>query len=712
MFKRVFLVALIAAAVVGFFAFDLQQYLTLSALKSHQQELAGFIEANFITAFVAYFILYVVVTALSLPGAAVLTLGAGALFGLGWGLLLASFASTLGATLAFLTSRFLLHDWVNRKFSSKLKAINKGMARDGAFYLLSLRLVPLFPFFVINLVMGVTSIRLWTYYWVSQVGMLAGTVVYVNAGTQLGQIEKLGDIVSGDLILSFVLLGLFPLIAKWLLDLLKRRKAYKGWQKPKSFNRNLIVIGGGSAGLVSAYIAAAVKARVTLVEKHKMGGDCLNTGCVPSKALLHASKMAALHEKAAASGVHYDKPKVDFAAVMNRVHQVIKTIEPHDSVERYTQLGVDVVQGKADIKTPWQVDIHTDDGIQSLTTRNIIIATGARPFVPDLPGLDKVDYLTSDNLWQLDELPEKLVVLGGGPIGCELSQAFARLGSNVTQVEMAERLLVKEDPDASQIMQSQLNKDGVEVRTAAKAMEMITDAQGQSALVVEQDGERQSIAFDKLLIAVGRQANLSGYGLERLDIKTERTILTNELLQTQYPNIFAVGDVAGPYQFTHTASHQAWYAAVNALFQPLKTFKVDYSVIPWATFTEPEVATVGLNETAAQQQDIDYEVTRYDIGELDRALADDHASGFVKVLTVPGKDKILGATIVGAQAGELIAEFVLAMKHNIGLNKILGTIHIYPTMSEANKFAAGNWKRAHAPQNVLNWLEKFHRWRR
>ncbi|QHJ11960.1 Mercuric reductase [Paraglaciecola mesophila] len=709
--KRTILVIVIAALIASFFMLDLNQYLTLESLKNNQQDLAQYIEANWLVAFVGYLVIYAAATALSVPGAAILTLGAGALFGFGWGLLLASFASSIGATLAFLASRFLLRDWVKSTFSKKLESIDKGVEKDGAFYLLSLRLVPIFPFFIINLVMGVTGIKTWTYYWVSQLGMLIGTAVYVNAGTQLVEINQLSDIISTDLILSFVLLGIFPILAKFILSALQQRRVYKGWKKPNKFDRNLVVIGAGSAGLVTAYIAAAIKSKVTLVERHKMGGDCLNTGCVPSKSILHASKLAHIHHTSQNAGVTYDAPKIDFKAVMNKVHSVIKSIEPHDSVERYESLGVNVSIGNATIVSPWQVDIQTENGVESLTTRNIVIATGARAFVPDIPGLKDIDYLTADNLWEITEQPKRMIVLGGGPIGCELSQAFGRLGTHVTQIERGDQVLSKEDPDAAKHLQVQLEKDGIDLRLNTSAIAVETTSEG-NVLVVEFEGKEERIPFDKILVAVGRQANLTGFGLEELGIETDRTVITNDFLQTKFPNILAAGDVAGPYQFTHTASHQAWYAAVNALFRPFKTFKVDYSVIPWATFAEPEIATVGLNEMSAKEQGIDFEVTRYDIGGLDRALADDHARGFVKVLTKPGKDKILGATIVGANAGELLAEFVLAMKHGLGLNKILGTIHIYPTMAEANKNVAGNWKKDHAPQKVLDFLERFHTWRR
>ncbi|QZN91541.1 FAD-dependent oxidoreductase [Idiomarina abyssalis] len=709
--KKLLLLLVIITLFVSAFAFDLTQYLSLDVLKEKQQQLNQlFVDYPF-TVFAVYFVIYVVTTALSLPGATILTLGAGAIFGLGWGLLLASFAASFGAFLAFLSARFILHDWVQEKFGDRLTAINRGMERDGAFYLLSLRLVPLFPFFVINLVMGLTKIKAWTFYWVSQVGMLLGTAVYVNAGTQLAQISSLGDVVSADLIGAFVLLGIFPLIAKAVLAFLKRRKAFKGYKKPKSFDNNLVVIGAGSAGLVSAYIASAVKAKVTLIEKHKMGGDCLNTGCVPSKALLHVAELAHNARNASRVGVSVGKVSVDFKQVMQQVQSVIKDIEPHDSVERYTKLGVNVEQGEARIVSPWEVDVTSNGETKRITTRSIIIATGAKPLVPSFEGLDKVDYLTSDTLWELEELPKRLLVLGGGPIGCELSQAFQRLGSQVIQVEMADRLMGPEDNDTASLLSERLSAEGIDIKLNHKALRF-EQHDGESVLIAEHDGQETQLPFDKVIIALGRQPNISGFGLEELGVQTNKTVSTNELLQTNFPNIYACGDVAGPYQFTHVASHQAWYASVNALFDPFKTFRADYSVIPWVTYTSPQVANVGLTEQQAEKAGKAYEVTEYDIGDLDRAIADDNAFGRVKVLTKLGKDELLGVNIVGPQAGELLAEYVLAMKHGIGLNKILGTIHSYPTLSEANKYVAGEWKRANAPQKLLTWVEKFHRWRR
>ncbi|MGP4733834.1 MULTISPECIES: FAD-dependent oxidoreductase [unclassified Psychrobacter] len=663
-----------------------------------------------------FFLLYVVVTALSLPGAAILTLAAGALFGLVQGLLVASFASSIGATIAFLASRYLLRDTIKQRFPERLAAIDAGVEKEGGFYLFTLRLVPIFPFFLINLLMGVTSIKTWTYYWVSQIGMLAGTFVFVNAGTQLAQIDSLSGILSFNLIVSFALLGFFPLIAKGVLNMFKKRRVYKGHTKPKKFDRNMIVIGAGAGGLVTSYIAAAVKAKVTLIEAGEMGGDCLNYGCVPSKAIIKSAKIADQIRHGENYGLENTVPQFSFKKVMARVHKVIADIAPHDSVERYTNLGVDVVKGYAKLIDPWTVEIQLNDGgMQTLTARTIVIATGARPFVPPLPGIEETGYVTSDTLWtkfaELEEAPKKLVVLGGGPIGSELAQSFARLGSNVTQIEMSDRIMGKEDLEVSTFAHQSLTESGVNILTSHQAMRCEM-RDGKKYIIVKHNETEIDIEYDELLCAVGRSARLEGYGLEALGIETNRTIVTNEYLETLYPNIFAAGDIVGPYQFTHVAAHQGWYAAVNGLFGNLKKFKVDYRVIPWVTFIDPEVARVGINEQEAIDKGIDYEITRFEFEELDRAITDSAAKGFIKVITPKGKDKILGVTVVSEHAGDLIAEFVLAMKHGLGLNKILGTIHSYPTWAEGNKYAAGEWKRAHAPETVLSWLEKYHTWRR
>lgn len=711
-FKKRLLLLLLGTALGLFLFFDLGQYLDLQSLKTQQTLIETFRAERPVLAIAIYFGIYVLMAALSLPGAALLTLAGGAVFGLLWGTVIISFASSIGATLAFLMSRFLLRDWVKERFGQRLQAIDAGVHREGGFYLFTLRLVPVFPFFLVNLLFGLTGMRAATFYWVSQLGMLAGTVVYVNAGTQLARIDSLSGIVSPALLGSFVLLGIFPLLARKIVEIGRTKALFAGWKKPARFDRNLIVIGAGSAGLVTAYIAAAIKAKVTLVEKHRMGGDCLNTGCVPSKALIRSAKLLSHMARSKEFGIETAKAEFDFAAVMERVQTVIRTVEPHDSIARYRELGVDVVEGCAKIVSPWEVGITLSDGtLRRLTTRSIVIAAGARPFVPPIPGIDEVGYLTSDNVWNLRELPRRLVVLGGGPIGSELTQAFARLGAQVTQVEMAPRIMIREDPEVSAMVKRRFESEGISVLVNHRAKQFLVENE-EKVLIAENEGHDVRIPFDAVLVAVGRVANLMGYGLEDLGIPAGRTVEVNEFLQTRYPNIYAAGDVAGPFQFTHTAAHQAWYAAVNALFDPLKKFKADYSVIPWATFVEPEVARVGLNEQEAREKAIPYEATVFNIDDLDRAIADGEAHGFVKVLTVPGKDRILGVTIVGEHAGDLIAEYVLAMKNGIGLNRILGTIHIYPTLAEANKYVAGAWKKAHAPMKLLTWVERFHSWRR
>ncbi len=710
---KILLIFLIIALIAGGAWLDIGQYLTWEEFRARQDSLQNLVDQNLVAAVLVYFLVYVTVAALNIPGAAVMTLVAGALFGLLLGTVVVSFASTIGATLAFLLSRFLLRDYVERRFSRAAKRIDNGIKKEGAYYLFTLRLVPIFPFFVINMAMALTRLKTVTFAWVSQVGMLAGTVIYVNAGTQISRIESTADILSPELLGSFVLLGIFPLLAKKSLGIITMRRHRKKFNKPKRFDVNMVVIGAGSAGLVTAYIAAASKAKVILIEKHRMGGDCLNTGCVPSKALIRSARIASYMERAESFGLRVDNPGVDFPKVMQRVRDVIKTIEPHDSVERYTKLGVDCVQGTAVIDSPYSVSVNG----QTISTRSIVIATGGEPFIPPIPGLDNMAHWTSDTIWDMSALPERLLILGGGPIGCEMAQAFQRLGSTVTLVEMESRLLIREDPEVSEAVAARFTEDRIKVLTKHTATRF--EARGKQRLVYcsaagEASDNDIEIEFDEILVAVGRRADTKSRGLETLGMESnpDGTIAVNEYLQATYPNIFACGDVAGPYQLTHAAAHQGWYCAMNALFGAVRKFRVDYSVLPWAIFTDPEVARVGLSEEEAIAQGIEYESTRYNIDDLDRAIADSEATGFVKVLTPPGRDKILGVSIVGPHAGDLIAEFVIAMRNGLGLKKILSTIHIYPTLSEANRFTAGEWRKAHLSERLIGIAGRYHQWMR
>ena len=689
---------------------DLHQFITLESFRVKQATVDGWVAARPLLAAVTFFILYICITAVNIPGAAVMTLIGGALFGLLQGTVLVSFASTIGATLAFLLSRCLLRDYVEQRFASTIARVNKGIDTDGPYYLFTLRLIPAFPFFVINMVMGLTRLKVPTYFWVSQIGMLPTTIVYVNAGTQIGQLNSLAGILSPQLIGSFVLLGLFPLLARKILTYVNTRKLRRKagpFRKPRSFDTNMVVIGAGSAGLVTSYIAAAAGAKVTLIEKDKMGGDCLNTGCVPSKALIRSSRIKSYIDRSREFGITADRAQTDFPAVMQRVRDVITAIEPHDSVERYTALGVDCVQGEARITSPWSVEVNG----HTINTRSIVIATGGSPAVPPVPGLEKIDYLTSDNLWSLRQLPQKLLILGGGAIGCELAQAFCRLGSAVTIVEMLPRLLANEDVAVSAAIEQSFRSDGISVLTDTRVTAFEHTTNGNE-IAIENAAGKQRIVLDKVLVATGRRGNSANLGLEALGIASNPngTVPVNEYLQSSYPNIYVCGDVAGPYQLTHAAAHQAWYCPMNALFARFWKFRVDYTVLPRAVFCDPEVASVGINEQQAQEQGIPHEITTYGIDDLDRAIADGEAHGFVRVLTAPGSDRILGVAIVGPHAGDIISEYVLAMRNGLGLSKILGTVHIYPTFAEANKFAAGNWRKANLSERLLRiskWLNRI-----
>jgi len=707
--KKVILLLLVLSLVALFFLLDLQRFFNLAYFQEQKDILIAYSEDNFWLSRIIYFFAYIIITALSLPAAGVITIIGGAIFGFWWGLLLVSFASTIGATLAFLVARTLLYDWVQDKFGDKLKPINRGIERDGMFYLFTLRMVPAFPFFLVNVLMALTPISVAAFYLVSQLGMLFGTALYINVGVELGAATTLPDIFSVGVIRAVVALAIFPWLARWVINRRNFRKAMKAYKKPDRFDTNMVVIGAGSAGLVTAYIASLVKASVTLIEKQRMGGDCLNTGCVPSKTLLRSAAVKHLSSRGEEFGLENRSLDVDFPAVMARVRNTIATIEPHDSRERYTGLGVDCIDGEAKILSPYVVQVND----REITTRHIVIATGARPFVPDLPGLDAVSYYTSDTIWNLEELPQQLLVAGGGPIGCELAQAFARLGAKVTIVQRGSRLLPKEDPEVSDMLEAVFREEGISVMTSTELEAFSNDVSGASA-TLRQKGSQSTLPFTHVLLALGRQANTTGFGLEELKVATNEdgTVRVNEFLQTSIPTIFACGDVAGPYQFTHMASFQSWFAAVNSLFGAFRKFRVNYKVVPWATFTDPEVARVGINEQEAIEQEIPYEISRFDLADLDRAIADSEARGFIKVLTPPGKDRILGVTIVGYHGAELISEFVLAMTHGLGLKKIMNTIHIYPTLSESVKFSAAQWRKQHAPQWLYPFLEKYHRWRR
>lgn len=700
MIKKIGLLTLIVAVVSAYFALDTRTLLDADYFRQIYQQ-------NPVQSALIYFFVYLLVTGFSLPAAALLTVIGGMIFGLYTGTLLVSFASSIGATLACAFSRYLLRDWVQHRLGQRFEKIDKGVASGGGSYLFSLRLIPVFPFWVINLAFGLTRMPLSKFYWVSQLGMFPATLVFVNAGAQLGALDSFSAkaVLSPSVILSFLLLALFPYIVKAVALAWSRRQRYKAYTRPSSYDANLIVIGAGSGGLVAAYIAAAVKAKVILIERDKMGGDCLNTGCVPSKALIRSAKAAAEVRKAADFGVQVGDPKVDFPRVMARVRGAIETIAPNDSVERYSQLGVVCRMGSARLVSPWEVEVNGE----RLSARSIVIATGARPHIPDIPGLDTCPFVTTDTLWQLEELPPRLLVLGGGPVGSEMAQAFQRLGSQVTLVQRRAQLLPSVDSDVAEALISKLKAEDVDLLLDAELDRIVGNVAevklGET--VVE-------VAFDLALLATGRQANTEGLGLKELGIAVAEngTLEVNKFLQTNFPNIYGCGDVCGPFQFTHASSHQAWHATVNSLFGRFKKFSVDYSLLPSVIYTDPEVASVGETEKSLQQKGVEHEVVRFPLSDLDRAVTDGTTEGLVKVITAKGKDRILGVAIVAPRAGEMLGEFIAAMKNKKGFNSILATIHAYPGYLEANKLAAGRWKKDHAPERLLGLVEKYHQWLR
>ncbi len=689
----------------------------LAALKGAVGSLRQAVAAHPVAAGAAFFGLYAASAALSLPIAIWLTLAGGALFGFGFGFALVLTAATLGAALAFLVARHLLRDRVGGWLGAdRAGAIGRGIDRDGTFYLFTLRLIPAVPFFAVNLAMGLTRLPLAQFVWVSLLGMAPATALYVNAGTRLAELEGLRGILSPAIALSFVALGLFPWAARAALGVWTRRRAYARWTRPAAFDRNLIVIGGGAAGLVSAYVAAATGARVTLVEGGAMGGDCLNRGCIPSKALIRSAKLAHQMRHGAALGLGDVEPPLSFRRIFQRIDSVIATIAPHDSVERYAALGVEVLTGHARLTDPWTVEVTKADGASSrLTGRAIILATGAEPLLPDLPGLDQVGALTTDTLWQAlaayDTPPGRMLILGGGPVGVELAQALQRLGVQVTLAEAGQRLLPREDKDVSALAETVLRREGVEVLISARVTSCGSGEGGKWAEIATGAGPLR-VPFDEMIVAIGRKARVQGFGLKELGIPAGRVIETNDYLETLYPNIYVAGDAAGPYQLTNAAAHQGWHAAVNALFGFVRRIRPSYTNLPRAIFLDPEIATLGLTEAEAAERGIAVEVTRFDLASFDRAVADGSTEGFVKLITRPGRGRILGAAIVADHAGDLIAELALAMRNGLGLGHVLRTPHAYPTLADAVKLAAGQWRRAHVSPRLLAMLTRLHAFRR
>lgn len=704
---RWLIVLFFVVATICFFWFDLEQYLTLEMIQAKSGALRDQVQAHPWWAGSVFFAAYVALTVMSFPGTVVLTLLAGALFGLVGGTLMVSFASNIGALFAMLISRFLLRDWIQRRFAKQIASINRGLERDGAFYLFSLRLIPLVPFVLLNPALGLTRVSMWTFWWTTQAGMLPGHAIYVGAGRQLARIREISDILSPSLIGTLALLAIFPLAATKLLTLYKARKVYSGWQKPKSFEHNLVVIGGGSGGLTAARIAASMKARVALVERERLGGAALHSGSVPARALMRAANLHHTLRQGGTLGIRMHT-EVDFAEVMRQVRRTLDEAQGQVTAESSKTAGLEMVRGSAQLTSPWSVQV----GNRTLCSRAIVIATGSHAIIPPIPGLEEVEPLTCENVWDLQQRPERLLVMGGEANACELAQAFQRLGCQVTLVVEGDMLLASAEPEARQAVTDALCADGVQVllKVSPQRFEV---AESERRLVCSIDEQNRFLAFDQVLLALGREAHLHDLGLEKLKLSTREdgSLEVDEYLATRYPNIYAVGAVTGPDSSFQSAKHHAWYAAANGLFSGFRRFMVSDRVVPRVAFTSPEIASVGLTEAQAKLAELEYEVTMLDLDSLEAAQMSIGNSGFLKVLTERGRDRIIGVTLVGDGASETLAVFVLAMKHKLGLNKLRRTVHINPTLAEASLAVAEAWRRAHTAKRSQTWAARLHRWR-
>lgn len=704
--QKYLILFLLILILILYYLFFPKEYLSLAFVKENINSIKNYVNYNYTTSALSYLIIYSLSSALAIPSALILTLSSGILFGLVPGILLTSLGSTLGAVLAFLISRYLFLDLFKSKFRNQYEQMDKEIKKNGNLHLLTLRLVPIFPFWLVNLLMGLSEISLWRYLFISFAGMIPATIVYVYAGLSLSSISELRDVISPSIFFSLLLLSILPYVLRAVVNYYLKKKLYRHYKKPRAFDYNLIIIGGGSAGLVTTFIARILKAKVAIIEKEKMGGDCLNTGCVPSKSLIKIAKIISYGKTPSSWGLKNINIDFSFEDIMNKIHSIIKEIEPHDSIVRYTQLGAECFLGQAQILSPWEVQI----GEKIISAKYLVIATGARPIIPQIPGIESISPLTSENIWQLKKQPARLGILGGGVIAAELAQAFSRLGSSVFIIEESSRILSREDEDASGLIHEIFIKEGIKIYTSHTLKKCEKSGDEKILLCIDREGREISLVCDQLFIAIGRKATTSGFGLEKikLDLNDNGSIKVNEYMQTSLPNIFACGDVAGPFNLTHAASHQAWHTTVNALLGFIKMFKINYSVLPVCTYTDPEIATVGYSKAELIKKSIPFEETIFPMKDLDRAIIEGETCGFVKVFTPPNSDKILGVVIISAEASTMILEFTLAMKHNLGLNKILNTIHAYPGMGEANKYLAGRWKQRKSRLNLLKALERFH----
>ncbi|MBA3536096.1 MAG: FAD-dependent oxidoreductase [Tatlockia sp.] len=691
---------LLLGLLILFFSLRLDKYLTFTSLRENRATLISWTKEHFFMAALLYMSCYTLAVAASVPGAVFLTLAGGFLFGVVFGTVFVIVSATLGATALFFAVRTSFGDWLAKSALSWLGRMREGFQQNAFSYLLMLRLVPLFPFWVVNIVPALLGVDAKTFIITTFFGILPGSIVYVMVGNGLSHVFEANQTPNLGIIFDIkVLLPLLALAALSFIPILYKRVNPKEQKKNPKTNQikcDLSIIGAGAGGLSVAAVAAQLGLKVVLLESGKMGGDCLNYGCVPSKSLLAAGKIAYQLRHAAQFGISSKGLEIDFKKVMQQVHAVIKVLAKNDSVERFESLGVQVI--KAVARFSGVNTLVAQDRV--IEARRIVIATGSSPFKPPIPGLEDTPYLTNETIFNLTEQPKHLIVIGGGPIGCELAQAFSMLGSKITLIE-GFNLLPKDDVDCVAILRAQLKAMGIIIHEQAKVLGVEPHAHGGIKVSINQAGEKLAIRGSHLLIATGRRANVENLDLEKAGIVySNKGIEVNSRLQTSNRRVYALGDVVGPYQFTHMATYQAGIVLRNIAFKI--PAKVDYRAIPWVTYTLPEIAHVGLlAEEALKHADIQF--TEWSFLENDRAQTEHSLEGKIKIIS-DKKGRVLGVTIVGAHAGELILPWVIAIREKRTLRSFTDAVSPYPTLSEISKRVAGEFYKSKLFSNKTRWL--------
>ncbi len=690
---------------------------------------------------------YAVLTVAMIPGSA-LTIGSGLIFGFWKGFAVVTVGANLGALGAFLLARTLFRERAEAlaRGQKTFRAVDSAIAREGFRIVLLLRLSPVFPFTVLNVLLGVTGISAASYVLANLIGMLPGTLMFVYLGT-------LGEAAAGTQSLGQTVLRIVGLAATVVVTVVITRIARRALKaasldgganpgvapeaapvgagaktipgdaydqallasvKPTAHvnpipqdRYNLVVIGAGTAGLVTAAGGAGLGAKVALIEKHMFGGDCLNVGCVPSKGIIRAGRAAAAVREAGAFGIRLaGEPRIDFAATMERMRRLRAGIAPHDSVKRFSELGIDVYLGEGRFTGPDEIEV----GGNKLRFQAAVIATGARATFPRIPGIEEVEPLTNENVFTLTELPRSLILLGAGAIGCEMAQTFRRLGSEVTIVIRGNRIMTREDPDAALIVQRKFEQEGIRVLTGS-AIKRAEKRGGKKVIVIERDGSEESVEADQILIGMGRAPNVEGLGLSAAGIAYGTEGVTVDAnMRTTNPRVFAAGDICSRLKFTHAADAQARIVLRNALF--FGRARATDLVIPWCTYTDPEIAHVGCYEKEARDRGLAVTTFTVPLEDVDRAILDGETEGFGRIHLKSGTDRILGATVVASHAGDMIGELTMAIQNGLGAGKLASVIHPYPTQGEVVRKLGDAYMRTKLTPGVKRIMARILRWRR